>query len=385
MNEKLIIRNFGPIENMEFDFRRINIFIGDQGTGKSTVMKILCMCRYFTYISNNYYASRKSFEDGLFIWGINDFLKNDTYIEYSNSHYEFKIDFSKSESEYKNLTPISSEFKKILDTFNQWYPNPEEFDYENIDFSDIPINFFLKDVAEILDNPFFIPVERGLQSLFSLGKNSIGNLSDSLYNQFSKIDSIARSFKKSTFIEPLNLEYRNDNGVGKYRDSNQGEYYQMATAASGYQALIPISLICLNYAQKKNPKTIIVEEPELNLFPETQYNLIKYFVKYNNMFSNQFFLTTHSPYILSSLNNLMYSYKLGVNHFEKINKIIPEEYWLKPFNISCYSLEEGRSIEILDRNIGLINTKKIDSVSKIMGEEFDKLLAIDVEFNSDEN
>ena len=41
MNETLTIRNFGPIKDMSFEFKKINILIGDQGTGKSTVAKLV--------------------------------------------------------------------------------------------------------------------------------------------------------------------------------------------------------------------------------------------------------------------------------------------------------------------------------------------------------
>ena len=49
MNEKLIIRNFGPIKDVELDLRKINIFIGDQGTGKSTVAKVLYAVKSASY------------------------------------------------------------------------------------------------------------------------------------------------------------------------------------------------------------------------------------------------------------------------------------------------------------------------------------------------
>ena len=382
MKETLKIKNFGTIKDMELDLRRINVFIGDQGTGKSTVSKLICICRYFSYISNNFYSNHKSFEDGLFIWGMDEYIKEDTYIKYSNKHYTFNIDFSKDISDYKELKSNSKEFSSLLKTYNDWHPNPEEHGYVKLDIEKIPDSFFLNDVSKILDNPFFIPVERGLQSIFSLGKTSLNNLSDSLFNQFSKIDNIARTFKSDTFIEPLKITYKNENGFGKFKTTEQDSFYPMTSAASGYQALIPIALICKFYEKNLKSKTIIIEEPELNLFPETQYNLIKYFSRYYKINKNQFFITTHSPYILSSINNLMYAYNMGLIDAEKTNKIIPKEFWLNSEDVSCYSFEEGNAFEILDRAEGLINTGKIDSVSKIMGEEFDQLLGIDVEYNN---
>ncbi|MEO7801731.1 MAG: AAA family ATPase, partial [Ginsengibacter sp.] len=41
MKEKLIIKNFGPIKSVEIELRMFNVLIGDQGTGKSTIAKVL--------------------------------------------------------------------------------------------------------------------------------------------------------------------------------------------------------------------------------------------------------------------------------------------------------------------------------------------------------
>ena len=40
-SERLVVRNFGPITNLDIEFRRLTLFIGDQGSGKSTLSKLL--------------------------------------------------------------------------------------------------------------------------------------------------------------------------------------------------------------------------------------------------------------------------------------------------------------------------------------------------------
>jgi recombinational DNA repair ATPase RecF len=35
MDSKLIVKNFGPIKNVELDLRNVNVFIGQQATGKT--------------------------------------------------------------------------------------------------------------------------------------------------------------------------------------------------------------------------------------------------------------------------------------------------------------------------------------------------------------
>lgn len=43
-----------------------------------------------------------------------------------------------------------------------------------------------------------------------------------------------------------------------------------------------------------------------------------------NLFNHQFLLPTHSPYVLSSLNNLMYAYKVAVefNAGKEVEKLL---------------------------------------------------------------
>ena len=40
MGKRLIVKNFGPIKEVDIDLKKINVFIGPQGSGKSTIAKI---------------------------------------------------------------------------------------------------------------------------------------------------------------------------------------------------------------------------------------------------------------------------------------------------------------------------------------------------------
>ena len=97
--EILIIQNFGPIKSMELDLSKITILIGEQATGKSTVAKVLSICRYFSYIvnysidvsENKSFKDNRQFLEGLKSWGIDNYLKDNSKILYSNSLYEFEF------------------------------------------------------------------------------------------------------------------------------------------------------------------------------------------------------------------------------------------------------------------------------------------------------
>ena len=40
MNERLVVNSFGPVRDLDITFKKVTLFIGDQGTGKSCVAKL---------------------------------------------------------------------------------------------------------------------------------------------------------------------------------------------------------------------------------------------------------------------------------------------------------------------------------------------------------
>lgn len=394
MKEKLIIKNFGPIKNVELELGRFNVMIGENSTAKSTVVKVLAVCRYFSYILGDEF-SPNAFEDGLNLWGLAEFIQNDSYIRYECKHYSFiakrglKKEVDRNEDGSINyeiekhtfsstLASKSKEFENLLKELSDINPNKSESHYNYFDIEwTIPTSFFLKDVAAVLDSPFYVPTERGLQSIFSLGKNSIRNLSDSLFNQLAELDQMANEFKKETNIEPLDITYKNEKGYIKKETDDK--YYSLFNAASGYKSTIPVVLLVKSYSEiRKKRKTFIIEEPELNLFPIAQDKLMKYLVAKTMNYGNDILLATHSPYILTSLNNLMYAYYVGQNHPEEVKNLIDKSYWLNPSETCAYRLlKDGTAKDILDDELKLIEAGELDEISRSINEIFDGITNIE--------
>jgi predicted ATPase len=87
---------------MSFDFKKVNIFIGDQGTGKSTVAKILVSIQntFFRELFNLELQDDKSKETQLFteylkIVEIHNFVHVDTEINYNHPVFSFEYKNSK--------------------------------------------------------------------------------------------------------------------------------------------------------------------------------------------------------------------------------------------------------------------------------------------------
>lgn len=409
MSETLIIKNFGPIKDVELELKKFNVIIGEQATGKSTIAKLLSVCRYFSYIVSNQgvftYPVEDHFVQGLISWGLDEALQPESYIHYKSRHYTLIAKYHNlktsghdedgNEFEYEDeifmpeLSDFSPEFERLLSELNKIKPKSETGSYG---FSEvlwtIPTSFFQNEVASVMDNPFYLPTERGLQSIFSLGKNSIPNINDSLFNQLAKLDQIGRFFSKETEIEPLRITYKNVTGRGYVKKSYETEYYSLANGASGYQAAIPIILTLKYYNEiKRRPKTFLIEEPELNLFPTTQKQLVNYLVENTVNFKHTILLTTHSPYILTSLNNLMYAYEVGISLPDDVAKIIEMKYWINPDEVCAYRLMgDGSGKNILSKSEDgvLIAAEEIDEVSRGLNSEFDELIRLEIE-NKEKN
>jgi len=90
----------------------------------------------------------------------------------------------------------------------------------------------------------------------------------------------------------------------------------------------------------------IVEEPELNLFPVSQWEMLKSLLSYNNQIKeNTLIITTHRPYIINYLtltieaNNL--KKKINTQQLQdKLNKIVPSNVTFEAKDLVIYELNE---------------------------------------------
>ncbi|QHI37977.1 hypothetical protein IMCC3317_33600 [Kordia antarctica] len=416
MKEKLIIKNFGPIKSVDLDLGKINVLIGEQATGKSTIAKVLSICRYFSYIVNysidiesqHIFHNNEQFYKGLKDWGIDEYLQDASEFFYENELYTFEFK-NKLITEFETVTTTDDLKKEYYQTETRIHSNSTNFtkllneleslkkDEEVSDkVSETEIfyasgwtpneNFYRLNVKKVMDNPLFIPAERGFQSV-SVSKDSL--LSTAILDELAKINRIVREYRTDIEIKPLSLIFRNENGLSKVKKIDTNDFHYLHTGASGYQSTIPTFLAIKYYSEiEKRKRTITVEEPELNLFPKTQKKLVEFFIESINQSNNKFILPTHSPYILTTLSNLIYAHKVGTTDngkFEKeVNEIISKKAWIDVNDISVYFLNNGQAKDLVDVKECLINLDDLDNVSETINSEFDELLNIEMKSISDE-
>jgi predicted ATP-dependent endonuclease of OLD family len=117
---------------------------------------------------------------------------------------------------------------------------------------------------------------------------------------------------------------------------------------------------------------IVIEEPEAHLFPEAQKEISNLIALMSNVEKSQVIITTHSPYILASLNNLILANKVGSENLN-VEKRINKNLWINRDKVYAALVTKGQVKEIIDNELNIIQQENIDSVSGTINDEFDFL------------
>ena len=339
--ERLVVRNFGPISNLDIEFRPLTLFIGTQGSGKSTVAKLLTICR-------NVQWWKQLVEDA----------ESD---EVTKPFYGFAIDEYFQEDSY---------FSYTIEGHTVTYENGQ---------------FKVESKLKTNDNDIlYILAERNL----------VGNLSESLASMLTAkvplLDPFVEYmswFEKARFkMVPYTIPFFGVSFVkkgGRYRVELTGKDkdFPLKATSSGLQSAIPMLMI-IDYALKEESyKSFVIEEPEQNLFPENQREVLNFIAsRLNGGENRQAILTTHSPYMLSCLNVLMLAHKLHKDEEfrEQVESIVKPEFMVNPADVAAYSLnpndEDGIYCKsLISEKTGMVSVNALDTASIYIGDEFDRL------------
>jgi predicted ATP-binding protein involved in virulence len=132
---------------------------------------------------------------------------------------------------------------------------------------------------------------------------------------------------------------------------------------------------------KKIHQTFFIEEPEAHLFPVSQKQIISLIATIYNAVGHSFFITTHSPYILTAINNLVvgqdaYDKANGdTNKLKKLEKVLSTDELIRLEDVSAYTLNKGKLESIIDMENRLIGANLLDAVS----DEFDAAFSVATE------
>lgn len=411
---KIRIKNFGPIKegltqnDGWIDIKKVTMFIGNQGSGKSTVAKLISTImwiekaltkgvydiKHFTNHNRfrKKYCAYHRIDDYFFDLKMRDF----TEIEYLGESYSFHYYYGKLEIE-----PVSN------------------------------TNYRLPKIA-------YVPAERNFISSVAIYK-MMNRIPESLVEFMSEYDNAKKATKggvKLPFADAT-VEYDNLNDIVSIKGNDYKT--RLSNASSGFHSAIPLFLVSQNLATNirnnkvENRETIspkelerfkqlaqavlddnslsseqqrvilsmlgnrfnnsafinIVEEPELNLFPTSQMKLLYSLLEFANMSDgNKLIMTTHSPYLLIYLSlaiqgKYLYNKLLEENRAgrlgSELNSIVPLESLIAGDEVVVYQLSEDTgTIEILKNYEGIPSDQNYLNNSLAAGNElFDSLLEIE--------
>jgi hypothetical protein len=407
IKQKLIIKNFAGIEEMELEVRPINILIGPQASGKSICAKLLFYFQNFSWetILSNYQTKRefdasyaRTFEKYFpsNSWGESDFLVR----------YEIGDNFIEIKKKKGSKNKV---FIKYSDYFNDRRKRRTENLHQNIqNIKDIKnIEDKIEDFLESLDTTM---IQQKLSGIFNLfipaGRSFFANLQNNIFTFLSTSNELdpflinfgslyenikhlyLRSRQSESGEEPhiqneinrliencLCGKYVRDKG-GDFLEMRDGRRVNLANASSGQQEILPL-VILLVALPRLFSRRIYIEEPEAHLFPSAQRSIVE-LIAISYQRDRQFCITTHSPYILTSINNLLQAGLMYEENnpeiIDELEKIVPKYKALHPSELSVYALENGRCRSIMCPDTGLIDAQVIDAVSDDLAIEFDQLL-----------
>jgi predicted ATP-binding protein involved in virulence len=142
------------------------------------------------------------------------------------------------------------------------------------------------------------------------------------------------------------------------------------------------------WSNGKNRSTgafVVIEEPEAHLYPTSQFEMVKAISLFRNLTpKTQVILTTHSPYILTALNIMLFAGETVAKYPEartSLESIIPTECWLDVANVSAYYVNDGTIQSIVERS-NLIGANQLDDASDDIMDTFDAIMDIYKNFQS---
>lgn len=379
MMKKLKIKNFGPIKDINIEIKPFTILIGKSGSGKSILMKLIysfdIIINNLTLLINNKQYSENIFGENKIEFDLNeigrifniceidDFFNNDTEIIYTSINNTIEVQNNKVVIFYN--TQIVSEQVFISDLR---YIIPDILSY-NFDRS--------IRISEILNNTmeYFL---RGLKFNDNSYKLEMFNI-----ELLQKLNKVTNDFLLQT--KDYTINYKNASSGVKSASIIEVIISYLLKETS-QERKINLDIPSKPQAQQTN---IFIEEPELSLFPEHQKEILHFIlksflshtleeteIKYNKL---NFIISTHSPFILYYLSNILTGIQLHKQEnlftMGKIEKIIPKELLRLDINdVEIYKLEEGTIASILDKKEYFINTQEMDKTAEILSNDYTDLL-----------
>lgn len=441
--QKIIIKNFGAIKEAEIDIPKTLVLIGEQASGKSTIAKLIY---FFQTLKEDYLRwlivdhAEKDFlltvkykfidlfesdiELGLDLKFYPDFLisqpdgypncvqifnteKGQLEIKFPSKFIDsrhinlFKGNFD-SLKKIEEIEPVITKaedrllIEKLREDSTRALKSMANFHfnikYDNaayliagrsatVNFGDLYEKYIFrelkdrKNIDDLLISQFIEHISR----IKALYKNRGGRFENILRNEEKTPISLKAEHKVA---EILKGKYIN-NGGGERLELKIGKSVSLNQSSSGQQEAIRILQDIFLVIAQNTAALRVIEEPEAHLFPIAQKQMIELLaLMVNQNKENSLIVTTHSPYILSTFNNLLFASRViekNPNAESDVAEIVDIDFRLKAADFAAYTLrntEGGFVSESIMSDRGVIKQNYLDTASEMLSYEFNNLQLI---------
>ncbi|GHT97067.1 hypothetical protein FACS1894142_0660 [Spirochaetia bacterium] len=445
--KRIRVKNFGPItqgytpDNGWLDVEKITLFCGFQGSGKSTIAKLISAFSWIekALMRGDYTEEEIDFDmlknERFEYLGIKEYFRKETEIEFDGQVYSFSIKDEKFIPIQKNYdryvrpkimyVPAERSFLSVVNdkvaskisglpqtlyTLNEEYDKAKRLIGKTLEPLPVENTFFFYDETEAVsyitdkNRTFTIPVSvsaSGIQSLIPLilvsRFLSDAKKSDIPTSRQALSLAVAKEIKSQ--IEGMNLSHEIYLNLPSSLENNEFKAV-LREAGVPYSFGGQNDFLSSDVTKLKLLKFLshffnqsflnIIEEPEQNLFPASQRTVLFDLLSCANQNSdNCLIMTTHSPYMINFLTlaiqaSILKS-KIEMSHsnnkkilFEKLYAIVPELALITSNDVAIYQLDGKGSIEKLPFEYDIPSDNNyLNNMLQEGNQLFDQLLEIE--------
>ena len=440
--KNLTIKNIGAIKEASMELKKVNMIMGPQSSGKSTICKITSFCMWMEkkcclshtidpFLSSSFFNERL-----IEFHKLIGYTSEESYIQYETDTlvltYDFKeapritwknrCGYHRSKIAYipgeRNIVSVINNwfevrFKNtnILNFMIDWDDSRKNYRKENpLNVINLNMKYYFddttgRDIVTVNDakSSDLTNTSSGLQSLIPLlvlTHYLITHLKEidkqsSVVDEQSKSKVIQKIYEE--YFELKNLDFPSEGGTKSIiidtgekdpvveiednkiivkTDAKEIRLFESQEKKKIFESVI-------NHTFKTQSINLYIEEPELNLFPLAQRDLLYELVKLISTRENDCLtLTTHSPYILYALNNCMMGYLVKDRIPDDTrNEIDCHNSWINPEQVSVWEIKDGYLKGLngelnttIQQEDGLIGDNYFDCNMKEVMDDFYKML-----------
>lgn len=425
MMERLSIKKLGPIEECEIEINEFIILTGPQASGKSTVSKcvfffenlkglltgliqksliatdqsvreITLYNRFIREIRNNFlqiFGTTWAMDPDMtisYVYGNkevvaisltqSDEINNFAYIEISRGLRDGIFALEKKYLKSADVVLSLNEIKK--DVYRNLFCNEREIVYipagrSLITLLSSQINYLYSTMDDQQKRSLDYCTQNYLERILQIKPFFRESLSQLILNELMTTD---RRFDQSVLRLAADIsrkilkgEYRSIDGEERLQISAE-KYIKINYSSSGQQEAVWILNVLFYYMLNGKKVQFIIEEPESHLYPDAQKLMTDYIALVASS-GNRILMTTHSPYVLGSVNNLLYARHISTKVDEKkLEELCDPHLWLDFHSMQAFHVQNGILRDCTDSVFENIENDVIDGASDDINNQFEKMV-----------